>query len=233
MINVQQIAGAFSPARGRVWTEVISALDGAGVKPDNAMLVMYSMYWRTMGGKIYASAAPIENNEVTIVVPVGYMSPQTTVVYLDVFWSCSDGSITKYGSFMVNVMDEPDTAQTVVPIATAPYPIYFMSEGLPVVGELLSSMAYRVPAGGGVVTLLAGGSKKAPEGSDCEVEMTVDGVPSMNVLTLTDGTTMIPEEEVSIALPAGSIIRWNVNEVGSTYEGEDVYAWIMFMPNGQ
>jgi hypothetical protein len=108
-----------------------------------------------------------------------------------------------------------------------------MSEGLPVVGELLSSMAYRVPAGGGVVTLLAGGSKKAPEGSDCEVEMTVDGVPTLNVLTLADGTTLIPEEEVSIALPAGSIIRWNVNAVGSTYEGENVYAWIMFMPNGQ
>jgi len=232
MINVSMVAGSFSPARGRVWTEVISALDGNGVKPDNALSVMYAMYWRTMGGKIYASAAPIEDNEVTIVVPVGYMSPQTTVVYLDIFWSCSGGSVTKFGTFTVNVMDEPDTAQTVVPIASAPYPIYFMSEGLPVAGELLSSMAYRVPAGGGIVTLLAGGSKKAPEGSNCEVEMTVDGVPTLNVLTLTDGTTIIPEEETAIALPAGSIIRWVVNEVGSTYEGEDVYAWIMFMPNG-
>jgi hypothetical protein len=230
MINVQMVKGNVFPSRGRDWTETFSALDTAGNKPTNAIGVIYSMYWRTLGGKIYSSSAAIDNNEVTMVIPHSYMNPHATVVYLDLFWVCSDATVQKYAQFTVNVVDEADTGATVPEIISAPYPVWFLSAGLVTEGEQLGAMAWKVPGTGGTLKLLAAGAKTAAVGNRILLSLVENGIPSPTYfIELPEGETMV-EKAVDIMAPPGMIYKWESTEVGSTYEGEDVYAWFMFYP---
>ena len=230
MIDVAPLTGRFTPARGRAWTESISALDAAGNKPSTALTIMYSMYWRMLNGKIYASSVPIIANECAIAVPTSYMNPQAVRVYLDVFWVCSDGTVQKYGSFTVDVQDEPDTSASSGAALSAPYPVIFMSSGMPVEDAWLGSMQWKCPTGGGTLTLLCAGAGKASVGGGIQLALCEAGAETGDTITIAEGATYA-EDVVSITVTGGSVYRFKVLTVGTDYAGEDVYAYVQFVPS--